>query len=74
MNECVLSEDIDKQSFYNECNFKIDNYLSKEELLSILNNTNFIKVKSADLELITGCIIDGEKENFQLLYKNIRID
>lgn len=74
MNEFISSEDIDKQNFYNECNLKMDSYITKEELIEIISKINFIKVKSADLELITGCICDGEKENFQLLYKNIRID
>lgn len=74
MNDFISSEEIDKQSFYNECNFKMDSYISKEEFIEIISKINFIKIKSADLELITGCICDGKDEKFQLLYKNIRID
>lgn len=74
MSELISSEEIEQQDFYNDCKFKIDSYISKEEFIEIISKINFIKIKSADLELITGFICDNKNKNFQPLYKNIRID
>lgn len=50
----------------NECQLKVDSYLTKDELIAILNNISFKAIKKADLELITSYIIDEKQETLQL--------
>ena len=50
------------------------NYLTKEELINMLNNIDFISVKKCEIELITGFIINCEENNIRPLTKNIEID
>ena len=49
-------------------------YLTKEELINMLNNIDFISVKKCEIELITGFIINCEENNIRPLTKNIEID
>lgn len=73
MDDFISTEQIDN-NFFEECKCKLDSYMSKEELLSIINNIDFMKVKFANLELITGCITDNKTKEFKILSKNITID
>ena len=69
-----LTEEIKNRNFINECQWKVDSYLTKDELIAILNNISFKAIKRADLELITSHIISENQETLQLLTKNISID
>lgn len=51
----------------------IASYISKDEFLNIINNTEFVCVKEADLELLTGILYNVDDNNFRELSKNIRI-
>ena len=62
-----------EQNIINKKNEIMASYISKEEFLNIINNTNFACVKEADLELITGIIYNVDDNTFKDLSKNIRI-
>ena len=52
-------------------------YVTKEELLNLIRDIDFILVNSCELELITGFEIkkdDNLKDCFSPLYKTIKID
>lgn len=49
-------------------------YLTKEELINMLNNIDFVSVRKCEIELITGFIINCEDNNIRPLTKNIEID
>ena len=52
-------------------------YVTKEELLNLITDIDFILVNSCELELITGFEIkksDDSKDCFSPLYKTIKID
>lgn len=68
-----MSEYLNEEKI-NECKWKVDSYLTKNELIAILNNISFKAIKRADLELITSYIIGENQETLQLLTKNISID
>lgn len=42
---------------------RLDSYVSKEELLTILNNLDFKAVNSLHLEAITGFLINCDPDN-----------
>ena len=52
-------------------------YMSKNELIEMLTNIEFICVRSCDLELITGFKIKPKKDSdesfYESLYKSIKI-
>lgn len=52
-------------------------YVTKEELLKLINDIDFILVNSCDLELITGFELKKDKDlkdYFSPLYKTVKID
>ena len=57
-----------------EIEARFNSYLTKEELINILQTIDFKLVKCADLELITSIIYNAETKEYKPLYKNIRID
>lgn len=69
-----MNKEIKNRDFINEFKWKVDSYLTKDELIAILNNISFKAIKRADLELITSYIIGENQETLQLLTKNISID
>lgn len=55
--------------------FEIEkSYMSKEELINLLQSIDFERIKECSLELITGFIINFETNEIKPLTKNINID
>lgn len=55
--------------------FEIEkSYLTKEEFMNIVNSIDFISIKECNIEIITGFIVDCEKNTIQPLTKNININ
>lgn len=60
-------------------NLKIGSYLTKDELINMLNNLHFEYVKNINMSLITGCLIETDPDNpkeqdIKPLYYTIDID
>ncbi len=51
-----------------EASLQYNSYMSKEDFITLMNKLNFEKVESADLDLITGCLINKEGEIKKLYY------
>lgn len=62
------------EKFVNETKLSFESYLSKDEFIEMIKNIKFEKVKSCELELITGIIVDCKDLSKQILYKHIKID
>lgn len=71
-----MSEEIETNKFELETKkYEIEkSYLTKEELINMLNNIDFVSVKKCEIELITGFIINCENNDIRPLTKNIEID
>ena len=54
--------------------FEIEkSYLTKEELINMLNNIDFVRVEKCDLKLITGFICDYAEDEVRRLSKRIEL-
>lgn len=68
-------------SEYNEINTDVkerlqiteNSYMSKEELLAILEKLNFKAIESCSLNLITDFIYDSEKDKIETRTKSISV-
>ena len=49
-------------------------YLTKEEFINIINNIDFLSIKCCELHVITGFIVDLEKDEVKPLTKNIELN
>lgn len=61
------------QNIKNKRDEIIASYISKDEFLNIITNTDFVCIKEADLELLTGVIYNVNDNTFRELSKIIRI-
>lgn len=71
-----MNEEVKTESFELETkNFEIEkSYLTKEEFTNMLNFIDFISIKECHIEMITGFIVNIEKNSIQPLTKNIDIN
>lgn len=52
----------------------INSYMSKEELLAILEKINFVAIESCNLDLITDFIYNASEDEIERRTKNITIN
>lgn len=64
-----------EEQLTNERIFEIEkSYMTKEEIISLLQNIEFLGVERCDIRLITGYIADYKTGEVKTLSKNIEID
>ena len=70
MKDIITNDEIQKTNEIQNKMFEIEkSYLTKEELINMLNNIDFVRVEECDLKLITGFICDYEEVKLDLYLK-----
>ena len=74
MKDIITNDEIQKTNKIQNKIFEIEkSYLTKEELINMLNNIDFVRVEECDLKLITGFICDYAEDEVRPLSKRIEL-
>lgn len=75
MKDIITNDEIQKTNEIQNKMFEIEkSYLTKEELINMLNNIDFVRVEKCDLKLITGFICNYAEGEVRPLSKNIELN
>ena len=75
MKDIITNDEIQKTNEIQNKMFEIEkSYLTKEELINMLNNIDFVRVEKCDLKLITGFIYDYAESEVRPLSKSIELN
>ena len=75
MKDIITNDEIQKTNEIQDKMFEIEkSYLTKEELINMLNNIDFVRVEKCDLKLITGFICDYAEGEVKPLSKRIELN
>lgn len=75
MKDIITNDEIQKTNEIQNKMFEIEKlYLTKEELINMLNNIDFVRVEKCDLKLITGFICDYAEGEVRPLSKRIELN
>ena len=75
MKDIITNDEIQKTNEIQNKMFEIEkSYLTKEELINMLNNIDFVRVEKCDLKLITGFICGYAEGEVRPLSKRIELN
>ena len=75
MKDIITNDEIQKTNEIQNKMFEIEkSHLTKEELINMLNNIDFVGVEKCDLKLITGFICDYAEGEVRFLSKRIELN
>ena len=75
MKNIITNDEMQKKNEIQNKMFEIEkSYLTKEELINMLNNIDFVRVEKCDLKLIAGFICDYAEGEVRPLSKRIELN